>query len=176
MGQVTISSIVFDIYGTLVGGNDYFKAALDAAEWNAADTSTKSQALVTATRWIDRKKWQGEKTSDVQLLAFPRTGITDLADTWEPEEANYELALALLKSIAIDKAATTGSNVKRVKAGSAEVEFFTSTDGLDFPTIIHQLIGLYLDSSVALSTGLASGVDEESAFCPTDNKLTRGYP
>ena len=175
MGQVTIGAIVYDIYGTEADAEEYFAASLEASAWNDATVLQKQQALVTGTRWIDRLDWQGAKTSDAQPLEFPRTGIDGLADTWEPEEANYELALALLVDSSLDKTATTGSNTKRVKAGSAEVEFFKPTDGLSFPTIVQQLIGQYLASSAGLSVGLASGTDEESAFCSTDNKLTRGY-
>ena len=179
MGQIVISAITFDVYGTEAGAADYFKGTLAGTAWLSAASNTKKQAQVTAARWLNRQSWVGDKTSDVQPLAWPRTSVEDVDDATTPLSiinAEYELTLALLNDNTADQKADTSVNAKKVKAGSAEVEFFKTVEGFALPTIAYQLVKQYLASSAGLAVGLASGTDEESAFCPTDNKLTGGYP
>ena len=78
------------------------------------------------------------------------------------EEATYELALTLLTTPTAQEKRTTGSNTKRVKAGSAEVEFFRPTDGAPFPDIPNELLRPFRDGGVI--AGEASGCDETSTF------------
>ncbi len=183
MGQVTIGGTVFEIYGTEADADNYMKARWGSETWIDADAADKRQTLVSATRMIDRENWLGQRTVSAQSLEFPRTGLTDkdgnaVDSATVPlavEEANYELALALLNDAAVQEADTTGSNVKRVKAGSAEVQFFRPTDGTPFPTIANDLLKTFRESGAL--AGLASGSDEVSAFCdPNPHGLTEGYP
>lgn len=183
MGQVTIQGTTFDIYGVSSEADDYMKARWGGSPWFDADSEERNQTLVSATRMIDRENWLGQRTVSSQALEFPRTGLTDkdgnpVDSATVPlavEEANYELALALLNDAAVQEADTTGSNVKRAKAGSAEVQFFRATDGTPFPTIANDLLRPFRGSGV--SVGLASGCDEESTFGdPTPWELTEGYP
>lgn len=44
----------------------------DDAEWTAATTSAKEDALVTATRFIDENPWVGYAVSASQALGWPR--------------------------------------------------------------------------------------------------------
>ncbi len=183
MGQVTIQATVFDIYGTSGDADGYMKARWGGEPWADADSDDKKQTLVSATRMIDRENWIGQKTVSAQALEFPRTGLTDkdgnaVDSATVPgvvEEANYELAFALLNDAAVQEADTTGSNVKRVKAGSAEVQFFRPTTGTPFPTIADDLLKSFRGSGVL--AGLASGTDEVSAFCDSNPYgLSEGYP
>ena len=179
MGQITISGTVFDVYGTEAGAADYFKGTLASSAWSDASSGDKKKSQISAARWLDRQSWVGEKTSDAQPLAWPRTGVEGFDDATTPDEvidAEYELILILLNDPTADTKANTSQNTKRVKAGSAEVEFFGQVDGSSVPTIAHDLIKQWLTSGASTPVGLASGTEEATAFCPDDNKLTRGYP
>jgi hypothetical protein len=52
----------------------YFTDRLDATGWTNGTSVTKPQALVTATSLIDSLPMLGVAASDIQLLAFPRSG------------------------------------------------------------------------------------------------------
>jgi hypothetical protein len=61
-------------YVTVAEADAYFDDRLNAAAWTSADESTKSKALVTATRLVDDFRWEGAAVSADQALAFPRNG------------------------------------------------------------------------------------------------------
>ncbi len=73
----------------------------------------------------------------------------------------------------------TSSNTKKVKAGSASVEFFKPTRGVPYPSAVWQRISIYRDGACggAGNTGSAAfGTDGESAFADRDEyDLNRGY-
>jgi hypothetical protein len=160
----------------VVGTNSYIDAtdadthflhALHAASWTSASPSTKDSALVTATRMIDRQQWRGSKTSESQTLLWPRSGVTypdgDAVDSVSvPQfilDATCELALALIEDIEVQSNSSTGSNISRLKAGSAEIEYFSSVQhGTRFPTIVHELLRFFLAGSL-LSAPFSSGTD-----------------
>ena len=156
MGTVTISGNTYNIYGTHVADDagppavpsavTYFAASLNATEWNAATVDTQAQALVTATRIMDKQTWQGTMTDPTtpQPLAWPRAGVTNCktgeaqADDEVPNGivfGTYELASAILADAAVQAAAGAGSNVRRTRAKDKvgdleterETEYFTST-------------------------------------------------
>lgn len=166
MGQVatiTISGVNHSVYAitsnAVTDADGYFGARLGAALWTAGTTLTKQQALVSATRMLDRRAvFSGTKTVDSQALAWPRDSATKcgvaVTDGTIPDDIVYgtfELALQLLADAEIQNAANNGSNVKSVRAGSAGVEFFvptaTSGDASIFPTPVMELVHCYLDSA-----------------------------
>ena len=164
MGTVSIGGTSFDIYGTLAAANTYMNARLGAESWSVADATNKSKALVSATRFVDRQNWQSQKVdiATPQALEFPRTGLIDkdgiavseLAVPVLVEEATYEMALSILADATVTDNASAGSNVKLVKAGTAEVRFFRQTTGSKLPTAAHELIGLWLEGGLtSASTG-----------------------
>ena len=183
-GTVTISGTSYDIYGTKVLATEYMRARIGADAWNTASSGDKDKALVSSTRWLDRQNWQGQKTVVSQPLEFPRTGLTDkdgnaVASDIPPvlvEEAGYEMALEILADASVQSNITTGSNTKRVRAGSAEVEFFRATGGTKLPSIAQEMAGVFLDGG-ARSTGCAKGTDGVSTFTDLDQwGRTRGFP
>lgn len=167
---------------------NYFLAATHASAFTGAGTSDQAKALVTATRMLDRQVWQGTRTDLVtpQPLAWPRTGIT--AKEGDPPDddtiptrviqACYELANALLADAAVQTSPSQGTNTKRTrtrdKVGDleteAETEYFRpgSSDGSGgatrFPTIIHELIGCWLESGSDLALVFASGTEVGTVF------------
>lgn len=66
-------------YVTLTEADSYFEDRLDASDWQLAPQSIREQALVTATRILEEKSWEGVSVSETQALAFPRSG--SFADT-----------------------------------------------------------------------------------------------
>lgn len=151
----------------------YFEGALHGASWVAATDTVKDQALVTATRMLDRQRWQGSKYDSEQALAWPRSGVTDregnsIDETAVPQDildATCELALSLIIDSDVQNSSSSSQNIKRVQAGSASVEYFRPTFGGRFPTIVQELVGYLLSSSAAgLLEPWASGTDVESYF------------
>jgi len=182
MGQVTISAVVYEIYGEHTGAgsaDQYLDASLVYnAIWNAASADDQKRALVTVAREFNRQAWQGEPTTpypSVQPLAWPRSGVVDrngnpVNSATIPQaiiDGSYELAGAILADVAVASASSAGNSVKRLKAGSAEIEFFRPQSGGRFPTSVQELVGEFLAGGGATSTlevAEVSGMDETSAF------------
>lgn len=125
-----------DFYGTLAGALSYHADRGNAA-WAASDDTLRTEALVRASAFIDLTylaRFEGLKAGGRdQALQWPRTGVTDMegysvVETTPPVEiinATYEAALRELAtpgSLNPDIKAG-GGVVKRVKAGSVEVEY-----------------------------------------------------
>lgn len=162
-------------YISRVDANTYFADSLRDASWNALSDSTKDQALVTATRMLDRQNWTGTKTSPTQALQWPRTGVTDVDgnsvdSSIVPQsilDACCELALSLALNPAVETNTSSGSNIKRVSAAKGtDIEYFRPTTGGRFPTIVQELIRALLGGSGSSSTigGEAYGNCGQSQF------------
>ena len=54
----------------------FFEDRLDADAWHDADADRQAQALVTATKRIDREPLLGKRANLEQVLAFPRCQMT----------------------------------------------------------------------------------------------------
>lgn len=61
-------------YVTVAEADAYFADRVDVVAWTSASAEQKSQALVTATAFLDEMSWTGIAVSDTQTLAFPRSG------------------------------------------------------------------------------------------------------
>ncbi len=116
-----------------------------AAGWASRTADTKARALITASRLIARLKWASGQAPDPDA----------------PPEAIGEAAAMLAADLAA-KPSLAGSlgqesNLKRVKAGSAEVEFKANTaqGTLPMPADIWTLI---------LSTGLIGSSGDDAPF------------
>jgi len=159
-------------YVDVATASTYFQHAIHASAWRSASNNDKTSALVTATRMLDRQRWLGEKyqPAPTQVLDWPRSGLVDeegqpIDETTVPQfvlDATCELGLQLISNAAVQDQNSTGSNIKSLKAGSAEIEYFaTGTSGTRFPTIVQELIGQYLEGAL-FSGPFASGSDAES--------------
>lgn len=183
INTLTISTVGYIAYATRAQVNDYLTIdPVRRAIWNALtdDDDTRGPFIVGATRRLDLLTWQGEKTGGVlQENAWPRTGMTfpdgtAVSTTEVPQEVENATAL-LAGSIAIKAAVadvgTSGTNTKRVKAGSAEVEFFRQQASKPLQDeSAFKLIQFLLESSaiVAGIGGLVTGADAESTFSDVD--------
>jgi hypothetical protein len=121
-------------YITLTEANNYFTDKLYADGWNSATTVTKEIALKEACKRMNRLAFKGEKTDNVQLLAFPRVmpvlnriGVIGFnSDTGIPEavkSAQCEEALALIVHGNSARTKAQEQNVIRVNFGSVSEEY-----------------------------------------------------
>lgn len=182
--EVTVGATDYDTFISLANAEIYLDAALHATGWAAATSTQKAQAIVTATRMLDRQAWDGEMTDADNALAWPRSGLLDAEgeevdeDTIpsQIEDATCELAEALLKDASAQTSATGGSNVKRLDARGVSVEFFSPREAGRFPTIVQELVSLWLaGATAAVIAPRTSGTSEESTLdCDGDFDLSGG--
>jgi hypothetical protein len=166
MAEITIAGNTYGSYASVAEADEYLAADLPRyAAWAALSADMKGRALVTATRYLLGLAWVG--------------GIPDL-DT--PPAAVVEATALFAADIAAKPAlandASTGSNVKRVKGGEAEVEFFRPTTGAALPPYLLRLLGSLLGTDVTWGEGgTAYGSEDcrESRFDRTDWRLNESY-
>lgn len=185
---ITISSVDHSVYGLgnadpVQDADDYHGATIGET-WSALTTLQKQQALVSAARLLDRAiHFPGTKTSSSQPREWPRDGASNgctgasITNGTTPDEiayAEFELAMAIAADTTILTSPGAGDNTKRVKAGSAEVEFFSPTSAADgtatrLPQNVQDIIGCFQDGAggVLPSSGsLSSGTGDCSSFTP----------
>jgi hypothetical protein len=85
------------IFGSVEGADRYWSEMLNGQLWEVQSLDTKTKALVTATRAIDRLRFAGSKSDESQPLEYPRNGDATLPECLL--QATYEEAMALLKGI-----------------------------------------------------------------------------
>lgn len=172
---VTISGTAYDVYANVATADAYL-IGLDSAAvaWRASTTTfEKERALVMATRWLDQQTWKGEKNGgDSQELEWPRTGtsIEGVSDTIVPADiinASIELAALFIEDASVKSTLIgTGTDAKRLKAGSVEIEYFRGSSvsvNSPLPTSIMLFVKNYLDDDDA--TGIAAlNVSRDSDF------------
>ena len=190
ISTITINSIAYIGYASVAEANEYLTVdPTRSATWDGLTDFQKGSYIIAATRRLDLLTWQGEKTGGAsQANKWPRTNVTypdgsDVSTTEVPLEVENATIL-LAGSIAIDTgvadAGTSGTNTKRVKAGSTEVEFFAPKDGVPLQDkTVYDLIKIFLEATaVSSATGNAAfGTDGESSFDDIDNwGVDRGFP
>ncbi len=185
---LTINSIAYTSYASLAQADA--RLAVDPVRgtaWTALTDPQKEANLVAATNRLDLLPWVGSKTGaeDTQANAWPRTGVTYKDGTsvstsevpQQVEDATILVAGDITLNASAADAGSSGSNTKRVKAGSAEVEFFRPTiPGAQLQNEgAFKLIQCFLSSSSGLF-GVATGTDGTSSFCDVDAPgLTEGF-
>lgn len=161
-------------YATIAEANTYLDDSVRAGSWEFLDDDNKARALLTATRMLDRREWQGEVADEDQTLAFPRTGLADYGSTQFPSpiiEACIELAYELTQDAEVESQ-SQGKNTKKLTAGSTSIEYFRpgGVRGLAsvkrFPDVVEEIIADLLASS--RSGGEAYGSDATSSFDGSD--------
>lgn len=164
-----------------------------AATWESADPDDQARCAISATLMIDALVFEGTPSDDppTQTRAFPRDGLTDkygtaLADGTTPEEikqAHAMLSYELLVNPELEgQISTAASAVKKVKAGSAEVENFAPGAFVAitrFPPRVQDLLNAFLgdgDDSLGLGGGSEDyGTGASSHFDDCDvSDLSRG--
>jgi hypothetical protein len=172
MGSVTIGTANYAIYGSATDATTYLAARIDAAAWGTSTDTVKAQALVSATRLLQR---YGAARG---LVRDPAATLDAILDA-ELVSATYELAFLVSQDTTIIDTTTTTTNMRKVKAGSAEVEYFRPVRGGRFPASVQVLVNAWLTANGAgandLSTGTVEGADNESSLTPEDYQVRAYY-
>lgn len=98
--MIVANGTLLPIYGTLEKADNYFGSMLEGQRWTYESRLRRIQALVSATKRIDRLNFCGVQTVVGQPLQFPRG--TDVLVPVDIEQACYELAITLLKGVEPD--------------------------------------------------------------------------
>lgn len=165
METVTIGGTEYDSYRTVAQADEYLAADFTATAWRAeTDEDAKARALVTATRLLDRQVWPGEKTDEDQDHVWPRTGVSGVEDDEEPQavlDACCLLAKYIHEGSSVETSVSTASNVRRIKAGSVEQEyFFPQGNGTRLPLPVQELLaGLLGTGGSAISAAQSFDTD-----------------
>jgi len=156
----------------------YFNARLGAAAAavTAASSDNRKRALVMAADFIDRvSNFSGEETTAGQARSWPRDGancngtaITDGTVAEELPPAEFELAGYLLLDATLYDGEGSGSNVRRVQAGSASVEFFVQTinSARDkrLPIVVNDILKCLFASAAGSFDTTVTGVDDCGSY------------
>lgn len=155
MQTVLIGSAQYEAYASLAEADEYLVAALHAGTtWSGASELTQGQALVTATRILDRQRW----ISDYEEQA-------DREDVQQIIDACIEMALALIEGSDFQSEQNTSQKLQSIRAGSVSMSYFRGADGTPhrFPQIVHELLRDFLTGADAVMGGVATGIDGVSS-------------
>lgn len=162
------------------------KLGATAAAVTVASTDDLNRAMIMASDWLDRAMvFSGSESVSGQPRSWPRDGAScsgnAIADGTTPDsvaQATFWMAGNIIVDPTIVDQASQGSNVKRVAAGSAEVEFFTPTLGgatdIRIPRTAFDYVAC-LQGGTATAAGSSSGDTGESAFDDCDFRRDRGF-
>lgn len=193
ISTITIGANDYTAYASVAEADIYLAVdPVRSATWAALTTDQKGQYLVAATRRLDLLTWSGTKTGDegTQINAWPRTGVTYADGTavstsevpQEVEDATILLAGTIASTPTASGAGDSSSNNKRVKAGSAEVEFFAPTTGKPLQdetayALLEQFLGTNsIVVGSTFGTTDANGDSVTSTFeCDDLGRGTQGY-
>lgn len=193
---IVLGGQAFTIYGTLLGAKAHFAARIGGEAWQTATSDIQKRSLVSAANLLNSfedaaglPSWTGTRTLSTQPLAWPRDGAT-CSDDAVPDGttpagvviASYETAFAFVANADFSNQTSTGSLLKRAKAGSAEVEFFRSSIGsgsgqdLPLPQSIYRNISCLLSGGAGISTlqPTVTGNLTPSVFT-VPSELDKGY-
>lgn len=135
-------------YISVANADAYFADRLYASEWIGATSGDKEKSLLMSRRVIDRQVFVGSRTSDDQLLAWPRAGVSDISSATVPQailDAQCELALAFLRE---DLTADDGTRgVRRLQAGSVAIEYDGRAPSRNLPDAVSAILAPFLQQS-----------------------------
>ena len=185
---LTIDSVTYTSYATLIQANE--RLAVDPvreATWELLSDEDKNINLVAATNRLDYLNWRGEKTGgDSQENKWARTGVTYIKSggavsttevPLEVEDATALLAGSIAISAKVSQSQSSASNIKRAKAGSAEVEFFRAQKGKPLQDeTAFALVSQFLEGAT-VSGPFVSGTGCSSSFSDIDKwGRVEGFP
>lgn len=163
-------------YVTEAEASTYLAQSSRAADaWLLVDSVSRERALVTATRYLDRRlTWQGTKTVSAQALQWPRTGVVDRYGNAvatgvvhaQVKDAQIELAFELSQDTALETKTDDSSIVSSASAGSVSVSFLRASRGSGgkLPSVVHDLIREFLAGAVGATAPVFSQSDDESFY------------
>lgn len=138
---IIIDTKEYYTYATVSEANDYFAASF-GSEWSEVSETDKPKLLVTATRLIDKKNYQGEKVDEEQHLKFPRIIADEQTDDELVMEACCELAMSLYFDG--DSSSINDINMKSVQSVSLGDSSISFKDGANLESDQDAIIDDYL--------------------------------
>lgn len=166
MASITISANTYSSFASVAEADQYLAADMSRySAWAALSADNKGRALITASRYLAGLDWVG----GVPGYDTPPAAVVEAT-------ALFAADIAAKPSLGND--ASTGSNVKKVKGGEAEVEFFRPTLGAALPPYLLRLLGTLLGTDVTWGEGGTAYGSEDcqtSRFDKTDWRLNRSY-
>lgn len=118
MAVITIGGVDYNSFASVEYADQFLAADMIRAPiWEAMEEDQKKRALITATRILLTMPWCGDPPDPTVDQDEPIPSVT----------AMFAADLAANPDLATD--ASGDSNIKRAKAGSAEVEFFSPVSG-----------------------------------------------
>ena len=193
---ITIGTDTFSVYALVLtearaNTTSYYAGRLgaEATAWAAASDTEKDQAIVMAADWMDRALlYNGTKTVSTQARSWPRDNATNtctgdtITSGTVPDDMFYtQAALAGNVLVSATAAAETsqGSNIRKVGAGTAQVQFFKPTTGTSLdvrlPQIAHDYSKCYTQGTGGFAAPISSGTNTCSEFSADDFDLTDGF-
>ena len=178
--DITINAQVYKAYASVAEAD--IALAVDPvrmAAWAALMDENKGINLIASTRRLDLLSWQGAKAGgSSQVNAWPRSGLFYEDGTPVPEDtiprdlerATILLAGSIASTPAHANVGTSGRTISRVKAGSAEVEFFRQQETITGKQVqdetVFALVRRWLQGRSSSTTvgAMASGTDGKSQF------------
>lgn len=142
---IKINNKDYYTYATVEDADDYFAASY-GSEWETISENQKQKLLITATRVIDRKDYQGIKVDENQPLKFPRLISGIQTDDYLLMMTCCELALNIYSDGGKD---VDISNIKSVSLGDSSVSFRdTSKTESEEDLLIEDFLSDYLMGGV----------------------------
>lgn len=157
MGTVTISGVSETTFGDVTGATNYHRLSFVGTPFVSLSTADKGRVLISATRYVTSIGVCDPDTGDdIVPLADDTTIPDDLIS------GVYELCLDITRDPDLIAAGGTGDvNTKRVKSGSAEVEFFQPRDSSIASAATRRLLLPYLSLSKS-GTGEGDSLNNEA--------------
>jgi hypothetical protein len=159
MGQmktIRIGQYAYDVYADVYDADGYLAAAQHAGTtWSSASTLTKSQALVTVTRILDRQRWAAAYDTQAERESVPAI-----------INASIEMALALLQGTDLQSESRSGMPKFQSVAAQGDSVSYYNGSGVPlrrFPTIVNELLRDYLAGSDLAIGMTATGTDGVSS-------------
>lgn len=153
METVTINSQQYDSYASISQAAAYLMSIFGYDAWFLLTPDQQGQALVTATRLMDRQCWLGRRSTDSQPLEWPRTGtgvdgVTDFTVPGDIVNGTIELAFAIITGSTVLSSATPGAQtLQQIKAGSVSLTYFRGAEGVlainRFPLAVQEYVKKY---------------------------------
>lgn len=157
--DATSGSATANAYVTVAVADQYFadrpqyglsQTTQEAGSWAAADTDSKAQAILYATKLMDRYfLWKGFVTSVTQRLLWPRVGLMDVNE-WTvldvlaiPQQVQWacaEYARQLLMTERTSDSDVETQGVRSIKAGSVQITFRDNVMAKPVPDIVARMI------------------------------------
>jgi hypothetical protein len=148
-------------FATVAEADSYHEAHLYGSAWTSASTTTKEQALVMATRWLDAQvRWLGYASYSTQALGWPRFEVVNPVTGWlldgttipqRIKDVTAELARRLIVGdLTADNAAEV-AGLKRLKAGPVELEFSEYVHSKPLPDAVLAMLDGFITTVGSMS-------------------------